>query len=146
MKRPIFVLIVIFIFLAGLPLFAAGDAAAGKEAYTKKCASCHGPDGVGKDQIAQMMKIKFTPLGAKEVQAKSDADLKKIAARRRRQDESRSKMSTIRWLRTSSLSFGPLRKNETAFVSELFFGRFCWRDAVGNHLPGHSVPDTTDCF
>jgi mono/diheme cytochrome c family protein len=79
MKRPIFVLIVIFIFLAGLPLFAAGDAAAGKEAYTKKCASCHGPDGLGKDQIAQMMKIKFTPLGAKEVQTKSDADLKKIA-------------------------------------------------------------------
>jgi len=79
MKRPIFALIVIFIFLAGLPLFAAGDAAAGKEAYTKKCASCHGPDGLGKDQIAQMMKIKFTPLGAKEVQTKSDADLKKIA-------------------------------------------------------------------
>src|SRR6266498_2150182 len=78
MKKSIFALIVILIFLAGLPLFAAGDAAAGKDAYMKKCASCHGPDGLGKDQIAQMMKIKFTPLGAKEVQAKSDADLKKI--------------------------------------------------------------------
>jgi mono/diheme cytochrome c family protein len=79
MKKSIFVVIVIALFLAGLPLFAAGDAAAGKDAYMKKCASCHGPDGLGKDQIAQMMKIKFTPLGAKEVQAKSDADLKKIS-------------------------------------------------------------------
>jgi cytochrome c len=79
MKKSIFVVIVIALFLAGLPLFAAGDAVAGKDAYMKKCASCHGPDGLGKDQIAQMMKIKFTPLGAKEVQAKSDADLKKIS-------------------------------------------------------------------
>jgi mono/diheme cytochrome c family protein len=79
MKKAIFALSVTVIFLAGRSLFAAGDAAAGKEAYMKKCASCHGPDGLGKDQIAQMMKIKFTPMGAKEVQGKSDADLKKIA-------------------------------------------------------------------
>ena len=79
MKKSFVPVIVIASFLAGLPLFAAGDAAAGKDAYMKKCASCHGPDGLGKDQIAQMMKIKFTPLGAKEIQAKSDADLKKIS-------------------------------------------------------------------
>src|SRR5262245_20475371 len=79
MKKCISSVIVIALFLTGLPLFAAGDAAAGKDAYMKKCASCQGPDGLGKDQIAQMMKIKFTPLGAKEVQAKSDADLKKIS-------------------------------------------------------------------
>jgi mono/diheme cytochrome c family protein len=79
MKRSIFAVILVLTILAELPVFAAGDAAAGKDAYMKKCASCHGPDGLGKDQIAQMMKIKFTPLGAKEVQAKSDADLKKIA-------------------------------------------------------------------
>src|SRR5262245_22160682 len=79
MKKSIFALTVVFTFLAGLSLFAAGDAAAGKDAYMKKCASCHGPDGLGKDQIAQMLKIKFVPLGAKEVQEKSDADLKKIA-------------------------------------------------------------------
>jgi mono/diheme cytochrome c family protein len=79
MKKSIFAVILVLTIFAGLPLLAAGDAAAGKDAYMKKCASCHGPDGLGKDQIAQMMKIKFTPLGAKEVQAKSDADLKKIA-------------------------------------------------------------------
>jgi mono/diheme cytochrome c family protein len=59
-------------------LFAAGDAAAGKDAYMKKCASCHGQAGEGKEAIAAMMKIKFAHLGSKEVQAKSDADLKKI--------------------------------------------------------------------
>jgi mono/diheme cytochrome c family protein len=79
MKKSIFAVILVLTILARLPVFAAGDAAAGKDAYMKKCASCHGSDGLGKDQIAQMMKIKFTPLGAKEVQAKSDADLKKIA-------------------------------------------------------------------
>ena len=78
MKKSIFATMMVLIILSGLPLFAAGDAAAGKDAYMKKCASCHGPDGLGKDQIAQMMKIKFTPLGAKEAQAKSDAELKKI--------------------------------------------------------------------
>ena len=78
MKKLTSAVIVILIIVAGMPLFAAGDAATGKDAYMKKCASCHGPDGLGKDAIAQMMKIKFTPLGSKEVQAKSDADLKKI--------------------------------------------------------------------
>ena len=59
-------------------LSAAGNAAAGKDLYMKKCAGCHGNDGEGKDQIAQLMKIKFVPLGSKEAQSKSDAELKKI--------------------------------------------------------------------
>ena len=60
------------------PKSAALDAAAGKEAYMKKCASCHGQAGEGKDAIAQMLKVKLAHLGSKEVQARSDADLKKI--------------------------------------------------------------------
>jgi mono/diheme cytochrome c family protein len=79
MKKCIVAVILVTVIFAALPLFAAGDAATGKDAYMKKCATCHGPDGLGKDQIAQMMKIKFVPLGAAEVQGKSDADLKKIA-------------------------------------------------------------------
>ena len=58
---------------------AAGDAAAGKEVFSKKCASCHGAAGEGQDAIAKMMKVEMKPLGSKEVQAKSDADLAKIA-------------------------------------------------------------------
>ncbi len=55
----------------------AGDAAAGKAVYTKKCASCHGEKGEGKEAIAKMMKVEMKHLGSKEVQAKSDDELKK---------------------------------------------------------------------
>ena len=61
------------------PLLAAGDAAAGKDVYTKKCASCHGAAGEGKDAIAKMMKVELRHLGSKETHAKTDADLKKAA-------------------------------------------------------------------
>lgn len=55
----------------------AGDAAAGKAVYAKKCASCHGEKGEGKEAIAKMMKVEMKHLGSKEVQAKSDDELKK---------------------------------------------------------------------
>ncbi len=55
----------------------AGDAAAGKAVYTKKCASCHGEKGEGKEAIAKMMKVEMKHLGSKEVQAKTDDELKK---------------------------------------------------------------------
>ena len=64
--------------LIAAPVFAAGDAAAGKEAFTKKCASCHGAAGEGKDAVAKMLKVEIRHLGSKEVQAKSDADVKKV--------------------------------------------------------------------
>jgi mono/diheme cytochrome c family protein len=60
-------------------MFAAGDAAAGKADYVKKCASCHGPTGEGKDAIAKTLKVELKHLGSKDVQGMSDADLKKIA-------------------------------------------------------------------
>jgi len=78
MKKAVLAVVLILILLGGLPVFGAGDAAAGKAAYAKKCASCHGQDGEGNPTIAQMMKITFTPLASKEVQAKSDAELKKV--------------------------------------------------------------------
>ncbi len=55
----------------------AGDAAAGKAVYAKKCASCHGEKGEGKEAIAKMMKVEMKHLGSKEVQAKTDDELKK---------------------------------------------------------------------
>ena len=60
-----------------VPFAAAADAAAGKEVYAKKCASCHGAEGEGNEKIAQLMKVEIKNLGAKEIQAKSDAELKK---------------------------------------------------------------------
>ena len=64
--------------LSAAPLLAAGDAAAGKELYARKCVSCHAAAGEGKDAIAKMMKVEMKPLSSKEVQAKSDADLAKV--------------------------------------------------------------------
>ena len=63
---------------ASVSIMWAGDVAAGKDAFAKKCASCHGAGGEGKEAIAKLMKIEFRHLGSKEVQAKSDADLKKV--------------------------------------------------------------------
>jgi mono/diheme cytochrome c family protein len=59
------------------PLFAA-DVAAGKDLFGKKCASCHGSSGEGKEAIAKTFKVELRALGSKEVQSKSDADFKKI--------------------------------------------------------------------
>ena len=67
----------IVVLLYSLPITAA-DAAAGKEAYTKKCATCHADTGDGKEAIAKMFQVTMKPLGSKEIQSKSDADLKKV--------------------------------------------------------------------
>jgi len=77
MKAVFTMILISAVLFYAAPLIAAGDAAAGKEIYTKKCASCHGTGGEGKDTIAKMLKVEFKHLGSKEVQAKSDADLKK---------------------------------------------------------------------
>lgn len=79
MKKTCLILAFTAITWGSNPLFAAGDAAAGKEVFAKKCASCHGAAGEGKDAIAKMMKVELRHLGSREVQAKSDADLAKIA-------------------------------------------------------------------
>jgi len=67
------------VFLATSALTFAG-ATEGKAVYTSKCQSCHGADGVAKDAMAKMFKVEMKPLGSKDVQAHSDADLKKIIA------------------------------------------------------------------
>ena len=76
-----FTLGLILVVAAAVPLCSSGkgDAAAGKAVYTKRCATCHGQEGEGKETIAKMMKVEMHHLGSKEVQAKSDADLQKIA-------------------------------------------------------------------
>lgn len=65
--------------VAPLVLFAApaGNEAAGKEVYAKRCVACHGPSGEGNDKLAKVMNAVIPPLFSKEVQALSDDDLKK---------------------------------------------------------------------
>jgi mono/diheme cytochrome c family protein len=49
----------------------------GKALFASKCQACHGPNGEGKPAIAKMFNVTMHPLGSKEIQAKSDADIKK---------------------------------------------------------------------
>lgn len=58
----------------------AADAAAGKAVYAKKCQMCHGAEGQGNPGMAKVLKVDMKALGSAEVQAKSDADIKKIIA------------------------------------------------------------------
>jgi len=71
---------VVAVFLMAAPLARAqgGDATAGKAVYNKSCATCHAADGAPKEAIAKMLKVEIPHLGAKAVQDKSDADLKKV--------------------------------------------------------------------
>jgi cytochrome c6 len=83
MKRILTLLVALLVAFAVAGLWAApapADAAAGKAVYAKKCAMCHGPDGVAKDSMAKMLKVEMKALGSKEVQALKDDELKKIAA------------------------------------------------------------------
>ena len=66
---------IVFLAVSGMTFAGATE---GKSVYSTKCASCHGADGVAKEAMAKMMKVDMKPLGSKEVQGKSDADLKKI--------------------------------------------------------------------
>lgn len=63
--------------IASVGLAYAG-AAEGKELYTAKCVACHGPTGEGKPAIAKMLGVTQKALGSKEVQARPDAELKKV--------------------------------------------------------------------
>jgi len=57
---------------------AFAGAPEGKTVFEAKCQPCHGPTGEGKPAIAKMYNVTMRPLGSKEVQAKTDADFKKI--------------------------------------------------------------------
>ena len=50
----------------------------GKEIYTAKCAPCHGANGEGKAAIAKMYNVTQAPLASKEVQARTDEELKQV--------------------------------------------------------------------
>lgn len=72
-----FLLSIGFIVAMSLPLAAAGDAAKGKELYTKRCKICHADDGAGTPALQKKHGAKLLPLAGKEVQAMKDADITK---------------------------------------------------------------------
>lgn len=65
------------VFIAACGLAYAG-APEGKTVFDAKCQSCHGAKGEGKAAIAKMFKVEMPALSSKEVQSKSDAQLKQI--------------------------------------------------------------------
>lgn len=98
---------ILLVAASAVPAFGAGDAAAGKDVYMKKCNMCHGPEGAGKDSVAKMLKVEMKALGSKEAQAVSDADMKKII------DEGKGKMKPVKGLSDAEIA------NVIAFVRTL---------------------------
>lgn len=64
-------------FAAACGLAIAG-APEGKTVFDAKCQACHGPKGEGKPAIAKMFKVEMHPFASKEVQSRSDAEIRKI--------------------------------------------------------------------
>jgi mono/diheme cytochrome c family protein len=77
MRRFVILGFAVVFVLAGLAALAGGDVEAGKAVYNKKCATCHGKDGMAKPAMAKMFKVEMRHLGSPEVQAKSDEQLRK---------------------------------------------------------------------
>ncbi|MBI4442155.1 MAG: cytochrome c [Acidobacteria bacterium] len=75
--KSIIALLTVGLYVLGVPLWAA-DAQAGKTVYDSKCKTCHAAAGEGNAALAKTLKVEFKALASKEVQAKSDADLKKV--------------------------------------------------------------------
>jgi mono/diheme cytochrome c family protein len=75
------VLFIMGFLLAGAGSHArAADADAGKTAYEKSCASCHGADGKGNPALAKTLGEKELNIVGKETKQKSDEVLLKVIA------------------------------------------------------------------
>ncbi|MGD1210821.1 MAG: cytochrome c [Candidatus Acidiferrales bacterium] len=102
--------VVLFLtFIVSPAVFANGaaDASAGKDVFSKHCVACHGADGKGNDAVAKMMKVPIPPLGSKEVQALSDADLSKVIT------EGKGKMPAVKTLSSAEVA------NVVAFIRSI---------------------------
>lgn len=70
---------ILIVVMASVSLaMAAGDSQAGKAIFEKSCRTCHGADGQGNPGIAKMLNVTMRSLGSSEVQARNDAEIKKI--------------------------------------------------------------------
>jgi cytochrome c553 len=107
MRRFVTLGFVVVFVLAGLAVLAGGDVEAGKAVYTKKCATCHGRDGMAKPAMAKMFKVEMRHLGSPEVQGKSDEQLQKESI------EGVGKMKPVKGLNDEDI------KNLMAFVRTL---------------------------
>ncbi len=78
MKKLLFALLIATVaVLPALLMAASGNADAGQAVFAKSCKVCHGAQGQGNPAIAKTLNVVLPDLGSKEVQAKSDDELKK---------------------------------------------------------------------
>ncbi len=75
--KPFIALTILTLAAASPRMLAAGDATAGKALFQTTCKTCHGQQGEGNPMIAKALKVTIPVLGSKEVQSKSDDQLKK---------------------------------------------------------------------
>ena len=69
---------IIAVMIVGTSLCFAGDLAAGKIVYEKKCQICHGDNGEGNPDVAKKLNAEQKPLWSEAVQKKTDAEFKKM--------------------------------------------------------------------
>ena len=71
--------VILALAVPGSLLVAGGkaDPQAGKAVFTASCKMCHGAQGEGNAAIAKVLKANIPVLGSKEVQSKTDQELKK---------------------------------------------------------------------
>jgi len=79
MKVAINIALISVLVLSLSLLYAAvsADKEKGKALYTARCVSCHSDTGAAKPAIEKMFGVTMKPLGSKEVQSKTDAELVK---------------------------------------------------------------------
>lgn len=75
-----------------LPMGLQAADAQSQAAYLKGCKACHGPQGEGNPAIAKMLNVTLPRLASKDIQAKSDTDIKKIIL------EGKGKMKPVKTL------------------------------------------------
>jgi cytochrome c5 len=69
---------ILAVMVLGTSVCFAGDVAAGRIVYEKKCRICHGDNGEGNPDVAKKLKAEQKTLWSDEVQKKTDADFKKM--------------------------------------------------------------------
>jgi len=90
--------IVLFAASASFSARPAGDAAAGKDVYLKKCKACHGEDGHGNEGMAKLLKTTIPPMDSDEVQKKTDAEIKTVIV------EGKGKMKPVKDMSDADIS------------------------------------------
>src|SRR4030095_4134854 len=108
----------------------AADASAGKAAYEKSCAGCHGADGKGNPAMAKVLGEKGLNIVGKETMQKSDEQLLKIIAEGTGKCQLPNSAKTSKnkpWAtcdpsrKTSSRNFGPNRERTPSKVISAVF-------------------------